>query len=115
MICRMPPMLVNRLLTVLVVEVVQGHALYLHPLFFAGLKWQLLYIHPRFLGCAPSAHLLVQSPMVTDQGVNVVVLSTSSADKMAKRGNPLGLTPDSMLVGLRAPIPGRRLVWPRRR
>ena len=53
--------------------------------------------------------------MVTDQGVNVVVLSTSSADKMAKRGNPLGLRPDSMLVGLRAPIPGRRLVWPRRR
>lgn len=85
-------------------------ALYLHPLFFAGLKWQLLYIHPRFLGCAPSAHLLVQSPMVTDQGMNAV---TSSADKMTKRGNPLGLTPDSMLVGFRAScIPGRRLVWP---
>lgn len=114
MICRMPPMLVNRLLTVLVVEVVQGHALYLHPCSLLVSNGSCC-TYPRFLGCAPSAHLLVQSPMVTDQGVNVVVLSTSSADKMAKRGNPLGLRPDSMLVGLRAPIPGRRLVWPRRR
>ena len=51
----MPPMLVNRLLTVLVVEVVQGHALYLHPLFFAGLKWQLLYIPEVFRLCPISS------------------------------------------------------------